>query len=128
MNKKGPTLTKTIHISTGQSSLLSPLRMLLPSLMHTLENIPNLVTTSLTSSVMGMSRDSLTAHTPSQPLVECQMLLEFVAKGKLLQVQAITYIYIYIYICIKLCSLIFYMYIWSAYIMYITVNTVASIV
>ena len=55
--------------------------------MHALENIPHLVPTSLISAAMEMSRDSLTVHTPPQPHVECQMLLEFAAKGKLLQVQ-----------------------------------------
>ena len=67
--------------------------------MHTLESIPHLVPTSLTSSVMGMSLDSLTVHTPTQPHVVHHMLLEFAAKEKLLQVsncvQFIPYIYIY---------------------------------
>ena len=61
-------------------------QMLLPSLMHILENIPHLVSTLLTSTVMGMSLGSLTVHTLLQPHVECQMLLEFAAKGELLQV------------------------------------------
>ena len=62
-------------------------QMLLPSLMHILENnIPHLVPTSLPSTVMGMSLGSLTVHTLPQPHVECHMLLEFAAKGELLQV------------------------------------------
>ena len=60
--------------------------MLLPSTMHILENIPLLVPTSLTSTVMGMSLGSLTVHTLLQSPVECQMSLEFAAKGELLKV------------------------------------------
>ena len=65
---------------------LAVLQMFFPSLMHTLESTPHLVPTSLTSAVMGMSLDSLTAHTPPQPHVVHHMLLEFAAKEKLLQV------------------------------------------
>jgi len=65
---------------------LTVLQMLFPSLMHTLESTLHLVPTSLTSSVMEMSLDSLTVHTPTQPHVVHHMLLEFAAKGKLLQV------------------------------------------
>ena len=63
-----------------------PLQMLLLSLMHTLENIPHLVSTSLTSTAMEVSLDWLTAHTPPQPHVVHHMLLEFAAKENLLQV------------------------------------------
>ena len=65
---------------------LAVLQMLFPSLTHTLESTLHLVPTSLTSSVMEMSLDSLTVHTPTQPHVVHHMLLEFAAKGKLLQV------------------------------------------
>ena len=65
---------------------LTVLQMLSPCVMHTLESTPHLVPTSLTSTVMGMSLDSLTVDTPPQPHVVHQMLLEFAAKGKLLQV------------------------------------------
>ena len=59
--------------------------MLFPSLMHTLESTPHLVATLLTSTAMEVSLGWLTAVTP-QLHVEYQMLLEFAAKGKLLQV------------------------------------------
>ena len=65
---------------------LAIVQMFFPSLMHTLESTPHLVSTLLTSSVMGMSLDSLTVHTPSQPHVVHCMLLEFAAKENLLQV------------------------------------------
>ena len=72
---------------------LAVLQMFFPSIMHTLESTPHLVPTSLTSSVMGMSLDSLTVHTPTQPHVVRQMLLEFAAKGKLLQVKIVFSLY-----------------------------------
>ena len=65
---------------------LAVLQIFFPSTMHTLENTPHLVPTSLTSSVMGMSLDSLTAHTLPQPHVVHQMLLEFAAKEIPMQV------------------------------------------
>ena len=65
---------------------LTVLQMFFPSLTHTLENTPHLVPTSVTSSVMGMSLDSLTVHTPQQPHVVHHMSLEFAAKGRQLQV------------------------------------------
>ena len=65
---------------------LAIVQMFFPSLMHTLENIPHLVPTSLISTVMGMSLDSLAVDTPPQPHVVHHMLLEFAAKGNLLQV------------------------------------------
>ena len=82
MFMKSHTVTITMQLL---AHYLAVLQMLFPSLMHTLENTPHLVPTSFTSTVMGMSLDSLTVHTP-QPHVVRQMLLEFAAKGKLLQV------------------------------------------
>ena len=72
---------------------LTVLQMLSPCIMHTLESTPHLVPTSLTSTVMGMSLDSLTVHTP-QPHVVHHMLLEFAAKGKLLQVCSVHTLYV----------------------------------
>jgi len=69
-------------------------QMLLPSIMHTLENILHLVQPSLLFTAMDGRLGLLPAHTLRQPLVECQMLLEFAAKEKLLQVS-----HIYQYAC-----------------------------
>ena len=74
---------------------LTVLQMFFPSLTHTLESPPHMVPTSLTSPVMGMSLDSLTVDTPPQPHVVHQMLLEFAAKGKLLQVSNCVQLYAY---------------------------------
>ena len=59
--------------------------MFFPSTMHILENIPHLVSTLLISAAMDGSLGLLPAHTPQLP-VEYLKLLEFAAKGKLLQV------------------------------------------
>ena len=74
---------------------LTVLQMLFPSIMHTLESTLHLVPTSLTSTVMGMSLDSLTVHTPTQPHVVHQMLLEFAAKEILLQVCSVHTLYVH---------------------------------
>ena len=86
-----------------------PVQMLLLSLMHTLENIPHLVSTSLTSTAMEVSLDWLTAHTPPQPPVEYHDLLEFAAKGKLLQVSNCnTIIMNAVHACVSACFLLSY--------------------
>ena len=64
-------------------------QMLSPSTLHTSVNIPLLVQTSLPSDAMGMSHSCSTADIPQLPLVEYLMLLEFAAKGKLLEVSDI---------------------------------------
>jgi len=56
------------------------------SMMHTLESMVFLVQTSLPSDAMGMSHSCSTADIPIRQLVEYLMLLEFAAKGKLLEV------------------------------------------
>ena len=58
--------------------------------MHILENILHLVSTLLHSAAMEVSLGLLPAHIPQLP-VECLKLLEFAAKGKLLQVKKIVY-------------------------------------
>ena len=83
MFMKSHTVTITMQLL---AHCLAVLQIFFPSIMHTLENIPHLVPTSLTLTVMGMSLDSLTVHTPPQPPVVHHMLLEFAAKEKLLQV------------------------------------------
>ena len=76
-----------IHITMQLlAHYLVVLQMLSPCVMHTLESTPHLVPTSLTSTVMEMSLDSLTVHTPTQPHVVHHMLLEFAVKENLLQV------------------------------------------
>ena len=80
----------TVRISAVHFTIV---QMHLPSLVHTLVNIPHPVPFSLTSTVMGTSLDWLIVHIPTQPTVECRMLLEFVAKGKLLQVSNCIFCY-----------------------------------
>ena len=66
--------------------MLFAVQMLFLSTMHILENIPHLVETLLTSAAMEVRLGLLPAHTPSHPPVGYLKLLEFAAKGKLLQV------------------------------------------
>ena len=63
-----------------------PVQLLFPSTMHILENIPHLVSTLLLSAAMDGSLGLLPAPTTPQLPVECLKLLEFAAKGELLQV------------------------------------------
>ena len=76
--------------------LLPTVQMFLPSLTDILENIPHLVQISPPFNALEMNLDWLIADTLTQPHVEYLVLLEFAAKGRLLQV--------YIYICYVVCT------------------------